>query len=211
VSGCVPERAITVETVNLTLTQVSLYLNGILVDGNGLSRCQSSMVLCVGWDWVGHELARRRWMEQDLTWQPDRVSIPRASAHFRGCTLYTIAQDHKMSDTHLSPGAKKDTLPYSRPVTPDHGRRIGIYGLGAIGYNVARNLVNSPCSLPLVVYNRTTARSEKLASELGPNKISVAQSPVELVNSCDIMWAPSILKLSQALTCLHQFHDPCER
>lgn len=92
-----------------------------------------------------------------------------------------------MSDTLLSPKDKTDTLPYSRPVTPDHGRRVGIYGLGAIGYHVARNLANSLSILPLVVYNRTPAKSEKLANELGPNKISIAQSPAELVDSCDIM------------------------
>lgn len=94
-----------------------------------------------------------------------------------------------MSDALLVPKHKKDTLPYSRPGTPDHGHRIGVYGLGAIGYHVARNLANSLSNLPLVIYNRTTAKSEKLAKELGPNKILVAQSPAELVNSSDIMYA----------------------
>lgn len=93
-----------------------------------------------------------------------------------------------MSDTHLASGDRKDSLPYSRPMTPDHGRRIGVYGLGAIGYHVARNLANSLSSFPLVVYNRTTAKSEKLAEELGPNKISIAQSPADLVDSCDIIF-----------------------
>jgi hypothetical protein len=103
-----------------------------------------------------------------------------------------IARDRKMSDALLVPKHKKDTLPYSRPSTPDHGHRIGVYGLGAIGYHVARNLANSLSSLPLVIYNRTTAKSEKLAKELGPNKILVAQSPAELVNSSDIMYAALI-------------------
>lgn len=93
-----------------------------------------------------------------------------------------------MSTTLLGPGDKGDTLPYSRPVTPDHGRRVGVYGLGAIGYHVARNLANTTSSLPVVVYNRSTAKSEKLASELGPTKILVAQSPAELVDSCDIIF-----------------------
>lgn len=91
---------------------------------------------------------------------------------------------------------KRDALPYSRPATPDHGHRVGVYGLGAIGYHVARNLANSLPSLPLVVYNRTLAKSEKLASELGPNKISVVQTPAELVNSCDIMYALFASKLN---------------
>jgi len=85
-----------------------------------------------------------------------------------------------MADALLSVKDKKDTLPYSRPDTPDHGRRVGVYGLGSIGYHVARNLANSLSNLPLVVYNRTSAKSEKLASELGPNKISIAQSPADL-------------------------------
>lgn len=95
-----------------------------------------------------------------------------------------------MSDLLLSLKDKKAALPYSRPTTPDLGRRVGVYGLGAIGYNVAKNLANSHSGLPLVVYNRSTSKSEKLANELGPNKVSIAQSPAELVNSCDIMYAP---------------------
>ena len=122
-----------------------------------------------------------------------------------------IAQDRKMSDTLLGPGDKGDTLPYSRPVTPDHGRRVGVYGLGAIGYHVARNLANTISSLPVVVYNRTTAKSEKLAGELGPNKISVAQSPAELVDSCDIMCGLFILKLTRSLICRHQLYNSRER
>lgn len=94
-----------------------------------------------------------------------------------------------MSDTLLGVNDKRDTLPYSRPTTPDDSRRIGVYGLGAIGYHVARNLANSLSSLPLVVYNRSSAKSKKLADELGPNKISIVQSPAELVDSCDIMYA----------------------
>ena len=94
-----------------------------------------------------------------------------------------------MSDVLTIPKDEKDTLPYSRPGTPDHGRRVGVYGLGAIGYHVARNMANSLSGVPVVVYNRTLAKSEKLASELGPNKISIAQNPAELVDSCDIMYA----------------------
>jgi len=94
-----------------------------------------------------------------------------------------------MSDTLTPPKSKRDVLPFSRPATPDHSRRVGVYGLGAIGYHVARNLANSLSTLPLVVYNRSPAKSEKLASELGPNKISIVRSPAELVDSCDIMYA----------------------
>lgn len=92
-----------------------------------------------------------------------------------------------MSNLLLNPNDGKNTLPYSRPMTPEHGRRVGIYGLGAIGYHVAKNLAISLSALPLVVYNRTTAKSQKLANELGPNKVSIAGDLTELVNSCDIM------------------------
>jgi 3-hydroxyisobutyrate dehydrogenase-like beta-hydroxyacid dehydrogenase len=108
-----------------------------------------------------------------------------------------------MSDLLLGLKDKKDTMPYSRPITPEHGRRVGVYGLGAIGYHVARNLANSPATLPLVVFNRTTTKSEKLAKELGPNKISIAKSPAELVNSCDIMYAPFTSKPTRELICSH--------
>lgn len=108
-----------------------------------------------------------------------------------------------MSELLLGSKQKTDTLPYSRPITPEHGRRVGIYGLGAIGYHVARNLANSLSSLPLVVYNRTPSKSEKIAKELGPNKISIAGSPAELVNSSDIMYAMFAPKPTQVLTCLH--------
>jgi 3-hydroxyisobutyrate dehydrogenase-like beta-hydroxyacid dehydrogenase len=116
-----------------------------------------------------------------------------------------------MSNLSLGPTDKKLTLPYSRPITPEQGHRVGIYGLGAIGYHVARNLANSLSTLPLVVYNRTTSKSEKLVNELGPNKISIAKSPAELVNSCDIMYAQLTPKPTLELTRLHQLHTPCER
>jgi lactate dehydrogenase-like 2-hydroxyacid dehydrogenase len=122
-----------------------------------------------------------------------------------------IAQDRKMADALLSVKDNSDTLPYSRPATPDHGHRVGVYGLGAIGYHVARNLANSHSGLPIVVYNRTSAKSEKLANELGPNKISIAQNPAELVNSCDIMYAVLTSNPTHALTYWHQLHNSRER
>ena len=129
-----------------------------------------------------------------LTWQRDRTSARPPPTWLVTTDQIVIAQDRKMSDVLLSPVDDRNALPYSRPVTPDHGHRVGVYGLGAIGYRVARNLANSLSCLPLVVCNRTLAKSEKLASELGPNKISIVQSPTELVNSCDIMYALSALK-----------------
>jgi len=116
-----------------------------------------------------------------------------------------------MADALLSVKDGRDSLPYSRPATPDHGHRVGVYGLGAIGYHVARNLANSLSHLPLVVYNRSPAKSEKLAKELGPNKISIAQNPTELVNSCDVMYAPYPPKQTHTLTSQHQLHNSRKR
>jgi len=84
-------------------------------------------------------------------------------------------------------------MPFSRPPTPHgHPIQIGIYGLGAMGYFIARNLANARAghlagSPPLLVFNRTAAKGEKLAKELGESKVRVAQSVAELVNECDII------------------------
>lgn len=115
-----------------------------------------------------------------------------------------------MSDL-LSSKQGKNPVPYSRPMTPEQGHRVGIYGLGAIGYHVARNLANSLSGPPLFVYNRTASKSEKLAHELGPKKISVAGSPAELVESCDVMYALFASKPTGVLTCLYQLYNSCKR
>lgn len=85
-------------------------------------------------------------------------------------------------------------LPFSRPPTPHtHPTQIGFYGLGAMGYLMARNLAKARAghlagSPPLLVYNRTTSKSEKLSKELGgESKVRVAQSVADLVNECDII------------------------
>lgn len=62
-----------------------------------------------------------------------------------------------------------------------------------MGYLMARNLathksshpVSSP---PLLVYNRTVAKCEKLSKELGgEGKIRIAQSAAELAVECDVI------------------------
>ena len=87
-----------------------------------------------------------------------------------------------------------DIHPFSRPATPySHSLQIGFYGLGSMGYLMARNLathknshpVESP---PLLVYNRTVSKSEKLADELGgEGKVRISQSAAELAVECDII------------------------
>lgn len=87
-----------------------------------------------------------------------------------------------------------DTPPFSRPATPhSHSLQIGFYGLGSMGYLMARNLathkISHPVSSPpLLVYNRTVAKCEKLAKELGgEGKIRIAQSAAELAVECDVI------------------------
>jgi len=58
---------------------------------------------------------------------------------------------------------------------------------------MARNLANSlekhPAgSLPLLVYNRTTSKSEKLLKELGPSKIRIVDNPSDLATECNIIF-----------------------
>jgi len=84
-------------------------------------------------------------------------------------------------------------MPFSRPATPGpHHCTVGWVGLGAMGYFMARNLAryrgtHHPGSAPVVVYNRTVSKSEKLQKELGEDKIKVAQTPGELALECDVI------------------------
>ena len=85
-------------------------------------------------------------------------------------------------------------LPYSRPVTPGQHTQvqIGWIGLGAMGYLMARNLANHRATHleqqpPLLVWNRSKDKSEKLLHELGERKVAIAQSVVDVATRCDIV------------------------
>lgn len=84
-------------------------------------------------------------------------------------------------------------IPFSRPSTPTtRAPVLGFCGLGAMGYPMARNLATHQHShpqgaSPLVVYNRTHSKAEKLLEELGGNKIKIAESPAQLARECDII------------------------
>jgi 3-hydroxyisobutyrate dehydrogenase-like beta-hydroxyacid dehydrogenase len=87
-----------------------------------------------------------------------------------------------------------EQVPFSRPTTPHaHPLQIGFYGLGNIGYFMARNLAIHETSHPvapppLLVYNRTVAKCEKLVKEVGgEGKARIAQSAAQLANECDII------------------------
>ena len=61
-----------------------------------------------------------------------------------------------------------------------------------MGYYMARNLAkhkhSHPAgSLPLLVYNRTRAKSEALLQEVGPERIQIAESPEDIAKDCDVI------------------------
>jgi 3-hydroxyisobutyrate dehydrogenase-like beta-hydroxyacid dehydrogenase len=85
-------------------------------------------------------------------------------------------------------------LPYSRPQTPGQPANVqlGWIGLGAMGYLIARNLANYRADHldkqpPLLVWNRSKEKSEKLLHELGERKVAIAQSVVDLAVASDIV------------------------
>lgn len=82
------------------------------------------------------------------------------------------------------------TIPFSRPATPSISNKSGFIGIGAMGYFMARNLAKHRLlhSTPLLIWNRTVKRAQKLADELGEERVRVASSIEELVTQCDIIF-----------------------
>jgi 3-hydroxyisobutyrate dehydrogenase-like beta-hydroxyacid dehydrogenase len=86
-------------------------------------------------------------------------------------------------------------LPYSRPQTPGLPAQVqlGWIGLGAMGYLIARNLANYRAAHleqqqpPLLVWNRSKEKSEKLLHELGEHKVAIAQTVVDIATASDII------------------------
>ncbi len=95
--------------------------------------------------------------------------------------------------SHLLPQRTDTSNPFSRPQTPHHSYQIGFIGLGAMGYFMARNLANyRPPSIippsPILVYNRTKSKSEKLVEEVGDDKARIAENPREIAQECDFIF-----------------------
>ncbi|EUC56606.1 6-phosphogluconate dehydrogenase NAD-binding domain protein, partial [Rhizoctonia solani AG-3 Rhs1AP] len=81
----------------------------------------------------------------------------------------------------------REELPYSRPPTPQpHPNVIGFIGLGNMGYLMARNLARHAEHPPLLVYNRSRAKCEKLQKEVGESKVKIIDTPGELASLADI-------------------------
>lgn len=85
---------------------------------------------------------------------------------------------------------QSDAVPFSRPTTPSpHPLKIGWYGLGAMGYFMARNIATSQSNTtPVLLYNRTLSKAQKLADQLGPSIAKVASSPAQLATECDVIF-----------------------
>jgi len=86
-----------------------------------------------------------------------------------------------------------DAVPFSRPTTPSpHPPKIGWYGLGAMGYFMARNIATSRQSqsntTPVLLYNRTLSKAQKLVDQVGLSVAKVASSPAQLATECDIIF-----------------------
>ncbi|KAG2360629.1 NAD(P)-binding protein [Suillus spraguei] len=96
-----------------------------------------------------------------------------------------------MASNLLESPADAAAVPFPRPpATPGVHPQVGFCGLGAMGYFMARNLANSFKSElpPLLVYNRTVAKSQKLFAEVGASAVKVADSLYQLATECDIIF-----------------------
>ena len=96
-----------------------------------------------------------------------------------------------MADYLHSPGIATPLLPYSRPTTPGILPQLGFVGIGAMGLLMARNLAikrKNKHGPPLLVWNRTPERSQKLLQEAGQEHIRVAQTLAQLATECDIIF-----------------------
>ncbi|KAJ6601139.1 NAD-P-binding protein [Mycena vulgaris] len=115
------------------------------------------------------------------------------------------------SATNLAPGgADTPPVPYSRPSTPGSAAfpsQIGFVGLGAMGLIMARNLANHRAthvhaSPPILVWNRSPAKGDKLLAELGQNKIRIAQTLEQIVTECEIIF--TMLATDQVVKSVYQ-------
>ncbi|CAO1626497.1 unnamed protein product [Sympodiomycopsis kandeliae] len=89
--------------------------------------------------------------------------------------------------------ASSEATPYSRPQTPHPQHQVGWVGLGAMGYNMAKNLAENLSkqhgNLPsLIVYNRTTSKAENLLKEVGDDKIQIVKDLKQVGKMCDVVF-----------------------
>lgn len=108
--------------------------------------------------------------------------------------LHSALQSAAGAASNVPGDAKSHDVPYSRPGTPGSGPplQLGFVGLGAMGFLMARNLAahrgQTPGALPLLVWNRTVRKSEKLVKLLGEDKIRIAQSLEQIATESDVIF-----------------------
>ena len=74
---------------------------------------------------------------------------------------------------------------YAGPYAKPGAIKVGVIGIGILGYPMTENLIKGGYSV--VVWNRSSAKSESLASTYGDDKVSVAASPRELAEKSDLI------------------------
>jgi glutamyl-tRNA reductase len=111
----------------------------------------------------------------------------------RPSEVQLVGSNLKLNCTMSDTVSSKDALPFSRPTTPNaHKIKIGFVGLGSMGYLMARNLATHrishvPDSPALLVWNRSTAKAEKLVKQVGKYNIHVAKDLAQVATECDVI------------------------
>ena len=98
-----------------------------------------------------------------------------------------MSLSHAASLGHLVHLQPSGDVPFSRPQSPHKELIVGFYGLGAMGYSMARNLTKNLPS-PLRVSNRSRSRAEQLLKELGETKVKIVDNPANLALEADIIF-----------------------
>ncbi|KAK0233516.1 NAD(P)-binding protein [Armillaria fumosa] len=94
-----------------------------------------------------------------------------------------------MSDLLHTPSSAG--IPYSRPQTPGASApQVGFVGIGSMGFYMARNLATrrSQNAPPLLVWNRSQPKVQKLLEEAGAENVRVAQNLEQIASECDIIF-----------------------
>jgi 3-hydroxyisobutyrate dehydrogenase-like beta-hydroxyacid dehydrogenase len=101
---------------------------------------------------------------------------------------------NKSTQLGIAEKSVHEEMPFSRPpTTHSQPLRIGFYGLENMGYLMARNLAtrmpaHPAVPPPLLVYNRTVSKCEKLSKEVrGEDKVRIAHGAAQLAFECDII------------------------
>jgi len=90
-------------------------------------------------------------------------------------------------------GNNSHSNPFSRPVTPKTSPiQMGFIGLGNIGYMLAQNMaLKGPIGQtgfpPILVWNRTVSKAEKLLGMVGADKARIAQDPEQVAQECNVI------------------------